>query len=67
MSTEKPAEQGARSVVGAVKNAFSNLGYWWEEDAKKKHVLLQQMVKVSILELEVEYGFCYSKNVKRNF
>ena len=34
---------------------------------KEKYVVLQQMGKVSIMELEVEYGLCYSKSVKRNF
>ena len=36
VSTEKPTERGARGVLGAVKNAFSILGWSWEEDAKKK-------------------------------
>ena len=36
ISTEKPTERGARGAVGAVKNAFSNLGWSWEENSKKK-------------------------------
>jgi len=27
VSTEKPTERGARGAVGAVKNAFSNIGW----------------------------------------
>ena len=67
VSTEKPIERGARGMLGAVQNAFTCIGWSWEDNAKKRFVESPLMVKMLILGTKEAYGLCYKSNVNCSF